>query len=301
MTCRDIRRMADSLPSAQMTADAEVDILRHLDFCPSCRIEVDGRRRIRTALRGALAGARDLQPQADFSARLRHHLREQAERDRRRARARRSWVGLAAGLLLVAGLTARFVFDRANATSDALAADAIADHRNCALKLGMDRMPVPLTEAAERFDKAYRLLITAPADGIAASGGPVRVVDRHACAYDGRRFGHVIMQYRGHVVSLLMTAGGAAAGAAPGGGIPHVIGHSTNGLSVVTVNASDRSILLVADLGSAELTELSTIIAKPLAQRLAGARPAMTTPAFVAAFQWSLPLRTCTGLLTVRD
>ena len=36
-------------------------------------------------------------------------------------------------------------------------------------------------------------------------------LERHACAYDARRFGHLVMHYRGHVVSLLMTAAGGEA------------------------------------------------------------------------------------------
>jgi hypothetical protein len=77
-------------------------------------------------------------------------------------------------------------------------------------------MPVPLEEAAQRFDSAYRLLLSAPPDDISTPNGPANVVERHSCAYGARRFGHVILQYRGRVVSLLMTGNGGATGAAEG-------------------------------------------------------------------------------------
>jgi hypothetical protein len=130
---------------------------------------------------------------------------------------------------------------------------------------------VPLEEAARRFDSAYRLLLSAPPDDISTPGGPARVVDRHSCAYDGRRFGHVVLQYRGRVVSLLMTANQEAAGAAEAAdAIPHLIGRPMNGLSVVSVNGTHHAILLVSDLESMELTQLSRAVSVPLAQRLEG-------------------------------
>lgn len=285
MTCRDFRRMADAFLSAQTTAETNHDILRHVDGCPSCRADLDGRRRLRTALRAAFNGASELAPAPDFMARLHTQLRAEVDRNRPGTISRRSWLGLAAGLVLTIGVTGRLITDREIASADALARDAIGDHRNCALKFRLKRMPVPLAEAAAQFDDAYRLLMTAPPDEMSAPGGAIRVLERHACAYDGRRFGHVIMQYRGHTVSLLMTSARGRVGAGLADAMPHSIGEPANGLSVVSVDASNRSILLVGDLGSAELTELSKIVAKPLAQRLAGWRLPSTDTVLVAALR----------------
>jgi hypothetical protein len=131
-------------------------------------------------------------------------------------------------------------------------------------------MPVPLEDAAQRFDRAYRLLSNAPPDDVAAPGGSARVVDRHSCVYGERRFGHVIMEYRGKVVSLLMTASDPSSGGEAADALPHVIGRSRNGLSVVSVRGSRHAILLVGDLPSGELTELAKVVSLPLAQQLAG-------------------------------
>ena len=131
---------------------------------------------------------------------------------------------------------------------------------------------MPLEEAAQQFDSAYRLLLTTPPDDVSTPNGPVHVVERHSCAYGARRFGHVILQYRGRVVSLLMTANGGATGpAARADVIPHVIGRPMNGLSVVSVNGSRHAVVLVSDLGNAEMTQLSQMMSLPLAQRLEGA------------------------------
>ena len=158
--------------------------------------------------------------------------------------------------------------NRSAAPAEALARDAIGDHQNCALKFRLVRTPVPLEEAAQRFDSAYRLLLSAPPDDIQTPDGPVRVTERHSCAYGARRFGHVIMEYRGRVVSLLMTTNDGATGIVGQDAIPRLIGRPMKGLSVVSVTGTQHAILLVSDLDSAELAQLSRAVSVPLARRL---------------------------------
>jgi hypothetical protein len=111
------------------------------------------------------------------------------------------------------------------------------------------------------------VLLTAPPDDLATPGGSARVLERHACAYRARRFGHVVLQYQGHVVSLLVAAHERPEGARDL--VPRPLGAPVDGLSVVSVNASRHAVLLVSDMGSAELTRLSEAVSRPLAQRLA--------------------------------
>jgi hypothetical protein len=270
MNCRDVREVADSFLCEELLTETNHEILRHLDTCPSCRTEIDARRRLRGTLRTAFNRAPELQPAGEFANQLRDQLRQAA------VHRRRSWtfsgrgLALAAGLVLAAGVTAAILLNRSPAPAEALARDAIGDHRNCALKYRLVRTPVPLEEAARRFDSAYRLLLSAPPDDISTPDGPVRVVERHSCAYGERRFGHVILQYRGRVVSLLVTANDGGTGAAASAdGIPHVIGRPMDGLSVVSVNGSRHAVMLVSDLENSELTQLAGIVSLPLVQRLA--------------------------------
>jgi hypothetical protein len=181
------------------------------------------------------------------------------------------WLALAAGLVLAVGVTAAALFNRPTAPAEALARDAIGDHSNCAVKYRLVRRPVPLEDAAQRFDSAYRLLLDAPPDDIPTPDGPARVVERHSCEYGAHRFGHVILQYRGRVVSLLVTANDRATGAAESEAIPHVIGRPMGGFSVVSVNGTRHAVMLVSDLDRNELTQLAGIVSLPLAQRLADA------------------------------
>ena len=272
MNCRDVREVADSFLCEELLTETNHEILRHLDTCPSCRTELHARRRLRGALRTAFNRAPELQPAGEFADRLRDQLRQAAVHRHRSWALSRRRLALAAGLVLAAGVAAVVFLNRSWAPAEPLAQDAIGDHRNCALKYRLVRNPVPLEEAAQRFDSAYRLLLDAPPDAISTPDGPVRVVERHSCEYGAHRFGHVILQYRGRVVSLLVTVSDrTTAVTASAEAIPHVIGHPIEGLSVVSVDGSRHAIMLVSDLEKNELRQLAKIVSVPLAQRLADA------------------------------
>jgi hypothetical protein len=286
MNCRDVREIADSFLCEELLTETNHEILRHLDTCPSCRTDLDARRRLRGALRAAFDRAPELQPSQEFGSRLRDQLRDASVRAARPWFLSRSWLAIAATVVLSIGMAGVVLMKRSNVSAEAMAQDAIGDHQNCALKYRLVKMPVPLEEAAQRFDSAYRLLLNAPPDNIPTPDGVARVTERHSCAYGARRFGHVIMQYRGRVVSLLMTADDGRGGAGQDA-IPHVIGRPLNGLSVVSVNGARHAVLLVSDLDRAELAELSNAIAVPLTRRLeVGRSPA---PGTLASLQFERP------------
>ena len=236
-------------------------------------VRQDDERRLREALRTAFDRAPDLQPRPEFADALREQLRKAPAPGRRWVRS--NWLfALAASVLVVAGLAGVLVLRRLAAWTDALAQDAVGDHRNCALKFRLERPPVPLVEAAREFDSAYRLLQTAPADAVSTPDGEAQVKARHSCAFGERRFGHVVMEYRGHVVSLLMTANDGAVGAGQSlDVVPRLIGRPADGLSVVSVTGPHHAILLVSDLDRAELTRLSKAVSVPLAERLQARLP----------------------------
>jgi hypothetical protein len=269
MNCRDVREVADSFLCEELLTETNHEILRHLQTCPSCRTEIDARRRLRGAVRAAFNRAPELQPTGEFADRLRDELRHAAAHSHRSRDFYGRGLALAAGLVLAAGVTAAILLNRSPAQAAALARDAIGDHRNCALQYRLVKTPVPLDEAAQRFDSAFRLLLDTPPDDISTPDGPARVIERHSCAYGAHRFGHVILQYRGRVVSLLVTANDGGTGAPESAdAIPHVIGRPMDGLSVVSVNGSRHAVMLVSDLENKELTQLAGIVSLPLVQRL---------------------------------
>jgi hypothetical protein len=151
---------------------------------------------------------------------------------------------------------------------------------------GIFRLSIGITGgAAERLDGAYRFLLTDPPDNIKTPNGLARVIDRHSCAFGTRRFAHVILNYRGHVVSLLVTANkqhDASGRSAPMGSPPYLLRSSLNRLTVVSVRGPHHAVVLVSDLEEHELTELSNAMSVPLAQRLTG-RVILPDPGTLAA------------------
>ncbi len=280
MNCRDVRELADSFLCEELLTETNHEILRHLDGCPACRTEIDVRRRLRGALRTAFERSPELQPSPDFRNRLRDRLRQVEAEPPRRWPFSRRWLALAAAIALAAGV-AGMLMKRPSAAVEALARDAVGDHQNCALNYRLAKAPIPLEEAAQQFDAAYGLLISAPPDELSMADGTARVTERHSCAYGAHRFAHVVIQYRGRVVSLLMTANDG--GSRGDDAIPHVIGRPMDGLSVMSVDGTHHAILLVSDLDTADLAKLSSAVSVPLARRLqAGATPASTIATFLA-------------------
>lgn len=296
MNCRDFRDVADSFLSDELLTETNHEILQHLDTCPSCRADMAGRRQIRSLLRAAFNRAPDLQPAADFAGRLRERMRVAAADVRRDSPLSRRWLMLAASVLLTAGLVGALFLTQLLVPVDALARDAIGDHWNCALKNRKVRTPVPLEEAAQRFDSVYRVLLNAPPDEISTPNGPVRVVDRHSCAFGARRFGHVILEYRQHVVSLLVTADHQRPGdlVMPRDLSPQLHGRPVSGLSVASIRGAHHSILLVSDLDGPELTPLSTTVSVPLVDQLvSGLNPPAAIA--VATFYPHIPIERLRG------
>ena len=110
MNCRDVREVADSFLCEELLTETNHEILRHLDTCPSCRTEIDARRRLRGALRTAFNRAPELQPAGEFADRLRDQLRQAAVHRHRSWTFSGRWLALAAGLVLAAGVSRRRVF-----------------------------------------------------------------------------------------------------------------------------------------------------------------------------------------------
>jgi putative zinc finger protein len=271
MNCRDVREVADSFLREELLPETNQKIVHHLSTCASCQTEIDARRILRRSLHDAFDRAPELQSRSEFIDRLRGELRAAAAHEQHSWMFSRRWFVIAASFVFAIGLATTVLVKRSIVLpSDTLAQDAIGDHRNCALNLRLVKTPMPLEEAAQRFDTAFRVLLTAPPDDMSTPGGTARVVERHSCAYSGRRFGHIVLQYQGHVVSLLVTANEGSTGPAEASGaMPHLIGRPLNGLSVVSVNGSRHAVLLVGDLESAELTQLSQTVSLQLARRLA--------------------------------
>ena len=230
MKCHDFREIADSYLSDQLLVETNHDVIRHLESCADCRRELAVRRELRSRLREGFERAPDLQINEEFANGLKIQLREIAlHRSRSWVVRRAGYIAVAASLVIVVALGFRAVQHRwrsqnpravsnnvtpgdnsdrkdgaSSVLSAALAENAVGDHRDCALHHRLAEKPIDLDEAGRRFDRTYTNLVNAVlAEGKLPAG--VELAGAHSCVFKGRRFGHVILKYRGQLVSVLVT------------------------------------------------------------------------------------------------
>jgi hypothetical protein len=257
MECRDVRELADSFLTEQLLVETNHEVLRHLETCPDCRADLHGRRTMREGLRAAFARAEDLGPRPEFAAELRTALRASQPGISRRSLLR-SWWALAAGVVLAAG--GGLFVRKSNSLSRlaTLAREAAGDHQNCAVKFSLAEPPIPLGDAGRRYGAPYAALATFEPPSF---DGTLEVLERHACVYQGRRFGHVVCRHRGALTSLLVTdsAPPAAPELEPLDAAP----------AVASFPAGRFLGFVVADLDRQDVLRLAQALATPLSQHLA--------------------------------
>ncbi|HTI37379.1 MAG TPA: zf-HC2 domain-containing protein [Vicinamibacterales bacterium] len=263
MECREVRELSDSFLGGELQTETNHAILHHVERCPACRAEIDGRRQLRLALRTAFERSADLRPRPEFIAGLvRIETGTAAPRASRRGGMK--WLAIAATLALTTVGGYRFFEAR-------LIAAAVGDHRFCALGLTTDGQEATgitsLPEAVRQYEPGFRVFEEVPADEIPTSGGPARVLNRHSCVYGGRRFAHLILQYRGIPVSVIATRGAApvSLGAVAG----HVSTARADNLTVMSFHASGYSVFVVGALTPSDLSALANAVSGDVVRALA--------------------------------
>jgi hypothetical protein len=269
MECRDVRDLADSFLAEELLMETNHEMLRHLERCPACRSELAARRSLREGVRRAFAGAAHLDARPEFAAALRANLRQAASDVPVRRRVwSRGWWTLAAALLLAATVGVVYRGQDWLAIS-AFARAAVGDHRYCALQFRLTEKPISLAEAAKRYGTVYRVLERLPADEIYTSAGPARVLERHACIYKGQRFAHIVFEFRGARVSMLVAdAGGFGLPASGDTELQPPAG--VDGLQLVSFRAARHVVFFTGELDAADLVALADAVAPPLRRGLSG-------------------------------
>lgn len=268
MECRDVRPLADSYLTEQLLVETNHAIVSHLEGCSSCRAEFEAQRRLRAATKSAFANTPSLQARPEFLTALAVDLRGHSSA----AQPRSQWRGklaLAATVLLVASLgaggTAWFSEQRLHLLSRL----AAGDHQNCAIKFKLEERPITLAAAAVKYEPAFGRLEAVPPAVEQLSAGPLKVLERHACVYNGQPFAHIVLSYKGTAVSLLVADEGATGGAwwraAAAREMP-----PAGGFNLETFHSAGHQVFVVSALGADDVKEVAQAMVAPVSAALAG-------------------------------
>lgn len=257
MHCRDVRQLMDSFLTGQLLVETNHEVVRHLETCRECRAEVAGRRALRDKLREAFTQAEELRPRPEFTAELTARLRPPHAGVSRRSLLR-SWWALAAGVALATGGALVVRDSSSRSRLRALAQAAAGDHRDCAVKFSLAERPIPLDEAGRRYGAPYAALATLQLSGIDPA---LEMVERHACVYQGRRFGHVVLRYHGTLASLLIIEGEPPTA-------PQLEFHDGKP-EVASFSAGSFVGFIVADADGPKVLRLAETLAGPLSRHIA--------------------------------
>ena len=260
MQCREVRQLAEAFVSEQLLVETTHDIVAHLERCPACRAEIAGLRRLRASGQSAFANAPDLAPRPEFLSSLTARLH--AEATTARPARWTTWLGMAASLLLVLGLGFG-VREWSLFNLSTLLHAAIGDHRFCALDFKLAEKPITLEEAARRFGPVNRRLESIEPSTTALSGGPLRILERHSCVFEGRRFAHIVLTYQGQAVSLLVTTDDGV------WTIPSSL-PVTDGFRATALRGPKHVAFVVSALTDDAVHEVAAAMAEPVARALAG-------------------------------
>jgi anti-sigma factor RsiW len=272
MKCADVRTMAESYLAGELPVDTSHAIIAHLEGCASCQTELHARVALRQTLREAFRTSADLAPHPRFTNQVLRGVRSERAGAARRSLKPGHWLAIAATAALLILAAWQIVGMKRPSGHLAglieLVAHATGDHRDCALHHALEEAPISLEEAALRYGPVYASLRTAVADSALVRSGDVEVLGAHSCVFEGRRFAHVVVRRRGHVVSILLTPIDWAQSVEP----THAdVCPSSDGFRVACFSARGHAGFVVSDLSDEENLALAHELAPLLQAYLARA------------------------------
>ncbi len=274
--CRKARELADAYLSEQLLVETTHDIARHLDGCSACRAEFEARRRLKSAAKLAFERSAELQATPEFATALRARLAAEAALPVARPtpwrRSWRPWGALAASLLLVVGIGVASLSWLSPSSLAALARLAAGDHLNCALTFRLAEKPISLEQAAREYDAAFGSLQSVMPSSATLPGGPLEVVDRHSCVWEGVRFAHLVLRYKDTLVSVVVAGdSGATAAWLPWQQLDHDQAMpSVDGLQMTSFRGARHAAFVVSALPDADVEAVARAMQGPVSRALAG-------------------------------
>ena len=272
MGCVEVRDLAEAFVSEQVLDETAQAITTHLDRCPACHADVAGLRRLRASVRAAYLARTDRSLSPEFGTALRARLRAEAEamRGRRVTTGGRTWLAVAATLLLIVSSGLRGL---GISGFTAILQAAVGDHRFCLVTFRLTERPIPLPDAARLYsDPVDRSLDSVEPSSAQLSGGPIRVVERHSCVFHGRRFAHIVVRYKRALTSLVVTPDGrwlrGLSGASPPRDGSILTLPPVDGFNIAAFRGPRHVVVVISRLGDEDVREVALTLAASVSRAM---------------------------------
>jgi len=212
--CERIRRHLDAYLSNELLVETTSEVLRHLETCEGCRLELEARTRVRDLVRRA---ATSLTPPEELRFSIQRRLRETQPGFWEGSRQLNWAVALAGIVVIVLGgmVTHEWVGAlRGRRIVAGVLALGVADHVQCALKgHNYPEVASPPDVLRKKLGPQYAGLLEVVQHNLPG----FEVLEAHLCSPTGpRQYVHFITRGHGTILSVILTKNNGAQ--LPGGG-----------------------------------------------------------------------------------
>jgi hypothetical protein len=226
----------DSYLAEELIVETNHRVLRHMDECHECAMELQRRQQLRRLLSQSFDIDVDAQR---ATARISHALGREQRSWKRVA----SFVSAAAMLVTLMALT----YWAGRPTDVSAYDDSAEDHVACALIY-----PADFTYDANRTARNLAAPFRPIAEAVGLWHGGYQVIDAHMCPYKGRNYAHLVFRGDGQMLSLFAER--AERGALPATETTALVGeridiHATSrlGYRVSALSTRDYQLFLVSE------------------------------------------------------
>ena len=261
--CEKTRKYIDSYVSNELLVETNHDVLRHLETCPSCSVEVEARTLLRNRLRTAVK-SQAVPPE------LQVRIREKLSKPRSHSWISADWfrwaVLSAAAILVCTTAWYSLTREKLPAITDRPAQNAyiqkisasmaavlkvgLGDHIHCSVFRKYPKTPPTVDVMEEKLGPSFKGLLPVVRASIPEG---YRIVMAHQCSYNERKFVHFTMEKNGALLSLVIArkqAGDSLEGLSVSGdpaGVP-IFESGAQRYQVAGFDAGDFLAYVVSDL-----------------------------------------------------
>ncbi len=286
MNCRDFREIIDSYLSDELLTETNHDVLRHLEDCEKCRNVIKARRAVRDHLKSAVVNSPQYQIGKNFTHNLRTQLKyetlQNQEINSTPQFGFKSWIAVAAGLILVFTFGFILVNDLGN-TGESVIADnnhltnevplnhvvntAFGDHLFCGIKHGSVE-PIKFVQTPAKYENVGQVAML-PIEKVLKR---YKLKEAHTCVYNETQFTHLLVEKDNEVLSVMLTDENKADKLGE-----DIAYYSSNKYQMARFDVKNTAVFVISDLNKQTNSQVAQALYDPLRKYLNDNRKPLQT------------------------